>query len=117
MDKRGDAYASPFSFEGVFMSVKDFYHSGAWADTRAAYRRSVGGLCERCLSKGIITAGYDVHHKVHLTTENVGDPAISLSWDNLELLCRDCHAEEHSRERKGMRYTVDELGRVTPMSS
>ena len=97
------------------MSVKDFYHSSVWSETRAAYRRSVGGLCERCLKQGIVKAGYDVHHKVHLTAENVNDPAISLSWNNLELLCRDCHAEEHaSKVRSSWRYTVDDLGQVRP---
>jgi hypothetical protein len=25
----------------------------------------------------------------------VGDPAVTLDWANLELLCRSCHAYEH----------------------
>lgn len=45
-----------------------------------------------------------------LTPENIGDPAVSLAWDNLELLCRDCHGKAHGNER---RYKVDEMGRVT----
>ena len=94
------------------MTVKEFYHSSAWSNTREAYKRSVGGLCERCLKKGLISAGAEVHHKVRLTPENVNDPGISLSWENLELLCESCHDAEHSSKR----FTVDALGRVYPRS-
>ena len=90
--------------------AEKLYKSKTWQKTRAAYVKSVGGLCERCRAKGLIKAGVIVHHKVHLTPKNVTDPNVTLCFDNLELLCRDCHAEEH----KGLkRYTVDEFGRVT----
>lgn len=88
-----------------------FYTSRAWANTRAAYRKSVGGLCERCLANGLIVPGEIVHHKVHITPQNIYDPSITLSFDNLELVCRECHAIEHGAHRK--RYKVDEFGRVT----
>jgi len=32
--------------------------------------------------------------------ENVNDVYISLNQDNLELLCRDCHNDEHGRFKK-----------------
>lgn len=48
------------------------------------------GLCVRCGKPGEI-----VHHKIYLTPENIGNPDISLNPDNLETLCRDCHALEH----------------------
>ena len=86
-----------------------FYHSGAWAQCRESYRRYRGGLCERCLKNGIVKAGVDVHHKVHLSIDNIHDPTVTLNWNNLELLCRECHAAEHSAKR----FTVDALGRVT----
>lgn len=90
--------------------AREFYSSDAWKQTRRAYRKSVGGLCERCRDRGEINAGEVVHHIRHLTPENIKDPAVTLSWDNLQLLCRDCHAQIHSgRER---RWKVDELGRV-----
>lgn len=73
--------------------------------------RSAGGLCERCMKQGLIVPGEIVHHKIRITPDNVDDPAITLNAANLELLCRDCHAEEHSGKRR--RYKVDELGRVT----
>ena len=97
--------------------AKAFYSSQAWKDCRKAYAKSKGNLCERCLTKGLITAGEIVHHKNYLTPDNIDDPNITLNWDNLELVCKNCHEEEHNNsvshpERKGKRYRVDEQGRV-----
>jgi len=74
-----------------------------------------GNMCERCLKRGIIETGakdrpLEVHHKVPLTEENLRDPNITLSWDNLELLCKDCHDQE--RERKTKRWSIGPDGRV-----
>jgi len=94
--------------------MRDFaaplYKSKAWQECRDGYARSVGGLCERCLARGIYRAGEIVHHKIHLTPENVGDPRVALAWENLELLCRDCHGAEHKKNKK--RYTIGENGEV-----
>lgn len=97
---------------GVVMKdwAEAFYNSPAWKRTRVAYTKSVGGLCERCLNNGIYKAGEIVHHKVHLTRENINDPNTTLSWKNLELVCRDCHAQEHSGRQK--RWKVDEFGKI-----
>lgn len=91
--------------------AKTFYSSKAWKDTRAAYAKSKGGLCEICLSKGIYKAGEIVHHKCHISPDNVNDPSVTLNWDNLQLVCRDCHAMEHDQRKR--RYRIDEMGRVT----
>lgn len=90
--------------------AQEFYNSKAWKDCRKAYRKKVGGLCERCLRDGIAEAGVIVHHKIELTPENIGRPDISLNHDNLELLCRKHHAEAHGARQR--RYRLDELGRV-----
>ena len=96
--------------EGVMREfAAAFYKSKAWKDCRAAYIRRVGGLCERCLERGVYRAGEIVHHKVYITPETVGDPSVLLSFGNLELLCRECHGEEHGRLKK--RYRFDEDGR------
>lgn len=39
--------------------------------------------------------GYMVHHKVYIDANNIWDTNITLSFDNLELLCFDCHNKEH----------------------
>lgn len=85
-----------------------FYTTRAWRRARKGYIAEKGGLCERCLARGLIVPGEEVHHKVKLTPENLNDPSISLSWQNLELLCKDCHLQEHS----GTRWRADELGHV-----
>lgn len=89
--------------------AKEFYNSPAWKYCRASYKQHRRYLCERCLSKGIYRPGEIVHHKIHLTPDTIKDPEVALSWENLELLCRDCHALAHKPEK---RYKLDNLGRV-----
>lgn len=87
-----------------------FYKSKAWQSCRLSYVKAVGGLCEECLKQGRYNPGVIVHHKVHITPENINSPEVTMNFDNLELLCRDCHGAEHGRVNK--RWKVDELGRV-----
>lgn len=91
------------------LKLGGFYNSREWRECRRAYISHVGGLCERCKAKGIIQAGRVVHHKVRLTAENYTRPEISLSFQNLELLCQSCHEEEHRGKR---RYSFTEDGMV-----
>ena len=107
--------------------AKQLYSSKRWQDCRNEYAKSKGWLCENCLRSGLYTAGDIVHHKIELTPENINNPEIALSWDNLELLCRTCHAEKHpsasswqkvNARRKAQkdarnRYKVDANGKVT----
>ena len=90
--------------------AEKFYKSKAWRQCRDSYAKAAGGLCERCLAKGIFQPGIIVHHKIEITPETIDDPNITLNWNNLEFVCRDCHAELHSGKTR--RYQVDELGRV-----
>lgn len=117
-------FGEPSAFYVVDMAkdfAKAFYKTKQWKDCRAAYMASVGGLCERCYRNGLIVPGTMVHHKIHLTPDNIKDPDIALNWRNLELLCRDCHKDEHredvlrgSRANRVVktRYRIDEFGRV-----
>ncbi len=88
--------------------AKKFYKSRAWLKCREAYISKVHGLCERCSAPGKI-----VHHKSYITPTNINDPSITLSHDNLELLCQTCHNVEHHASEaieKGLRF--DEQGNV-----
>ena len=102
-----------YFFTGVVRLAREFagnfYKTAAWKAVRKAYIKSVGGLCERCYAKGLIKHGDTVHHRIHLTPENINDPDVTLNPDNLILLCRDCHAEVHRGEK---RYKVNDLGQV-----
>lgn len=91
-----------------------FYKSKAWQECAAAYKKSKGGLCEECYKHGIIKPAVIVHHKIHISTMNIYNPEVTLNWNNLEALCRDCHAKRHSRQK---RFVVDrETGRVAPLA-
>ena len=102
-----------YKYRGIVMReyAKGFYKSKAWKDCRAAYAKSRGGLCEICLSEGRYTPGVIVHHKRHINPDNITDLTVILDWNNLQLLCRDCHAKQHS-SKEGQRYSIDEAGRV-----
>lgn len=71
--------------------AKAFYLSKEWRRVRAFIFLRDAGLCVRCGRPGEI-----VHHKVPLTPGNISDMEIALGADNLELLCRDCHALAHA---------------------
>ena len=85
--------------------LHNFYKSPAWLSARELKIMSANGRCERCGQVGI-----EVHHKERLTIENVNDASISLNQDNLELLCRECHNQEHERFSKINRF--DKLGNM-----
>ena len=90
-----------------------FYKSRRWQETRDAYAKSVGGLCEDCLNHGNITPGEIVHHMRPINEKNINDPKITLSWSNLRLLCSRCHSERHKKSHK--RYYFDEQGHCVPV--
>lgn len=97
--------------------AKSFYHSKAWKKTRDSYAKSQHWVCERCLKRGTVSYGSIVHHIVHLTPENINNPDISLSFDNLELVCRKCHAELHpeiysNKDDEQLRYAFDSEGNL-----
>ena len=107
--------------------ARKFYSSKAWQDCRNEYAKRQHHLCENCLRRGIYKPGVIVHHKIEIDPITIERPEIALSFDNLELLCRDCHAEAHEqsggrwsevnrkkREAKaaGQRYVVGENGKI-----
>ena len=93
--------------------AKAFYTSTAWAQCRESYLKSVGGLCERCLSQGLIIPAKIVHHKERLNEKNIGDPTTTLNFENLEALCQECHNKEHmTGNRKARRYSIGEGGEL-----
>jgi len=100
--------------------AKDFYNSQAWKRTRAAYISYRGGYCERCTRE--FKAGRRsledvrpieiVHHKIYITPDNINDPRVTLSFDNLEGICNDHHNKEHKEKHK--RYSFAPDGTLIP---
>jgi 5-methylcytosine-specific restriction endonuclease McrA len=92
--------------------ARGFYNGKAWRDTQAAYMMSQHYVCERCGGMARI-----VHHIQYITPQNIHDPNITLSWDNLEALCIDCHNAEHMGKggacAEGLRF--NEQGELVSM--
>ena len=72
-------------------------------------------LCEMCLAQGMYTPGKIVHHKIHLSPDNINDASITLDWSNLMFVCQDCHAKAHKSKEKQQRYVVGEGGEIAPL--
>ena len=94
--------------------AKAFYLGKAWKQSSKGYMESQHHICERCGEPAKIC-----HHKIYLTRNNINNPYITLSWDNLEALCQDCHNKEHHKTEPKLRYHFDEEGNIvyTPLSS
>lgn len=99
--------------------AKKLYASPAWRKNRAAYLRKPietpwgvcpPGVCERCFENGEIVPAKVVHHRIHLTPQNINDPHVTLSYDNFQRLCQDCHAFVHSGQTVRVRF--DENGQI-----
>lgn len=88
--------------------TEGFYGKIAWRRLASLYKKKVK-FCERCMRNGELVPGEIVHHRIHLSPENYKDVNVALNEANLELLCRKCHALEHSKGGRG-RYIVDENG-------
>ena len=109
------------------MARKDFYQSKAWKENRRTYAISRNCICERC-GRAVYVSGvsdesipkehrlrYVVHHKQYLNESNYTQDEVAMEWKQLELLCIDCHNEEHFKEdstRKGLMF--DDMGNLIP---
>lgn len=71
------------------------------------------GMCERCFRRGTLTPATLVHHRRHLTPENISDVDVSLGFGNLQRLCADCHAFVHSTKDEP-RVTFNPDGSIAP---
>ena len=99
-------------------AMLSFYRSKTWQKCREAYAASVGYVCERCAAVGVVQVGEIVHHIKHIDPSNVGDPSITLNFDNLMFVCRTCHAALHEEiyGKNDRRYSVIE-GQVVPKNN
>ena len=75
--------------------ARKFYNSKQWKKCREAFKESKFHICNRCREPG-----EEVHHIIYLTPDNINDPYVTLSFENLELLCSSCHSIEHNRKYK-----------------
>lgn len=57
---------------------------------------------------------YVVHHKQYLTEDNYMIDSIAYDESNLELLCIDCHNEEHKTMSTRQGMVFDDMGMLIP---
>lgn len=91
--------------------AKAFYSSARWKKCRDTFIQNRmledGGLCQECKEQ----LGYIVHHKEHLTPENINNPNVTLNENNLEWVCKECHDRLHNVfQREERKYYFDKEG-------
>jgi len=82
--------------------AKNFYKSKSWQKVSRIYMASKNYICERCGGIGEIC-----HHKKYITPKNINDLEVTLNFDNLECLCRDCHNKEHTLKHSRIIFDGD----------
>lgn len=93
--------------------AKAFYNSKEWEKVRQAALIRDHGLCQY---PGCYHPAEEVHHIKELTPNNIDDPRITMSLDNLMCVCRDCHFKIHREkilkrfQRKARRKILDKNG-------
>ena len=105
---------------------KDFYHSKVWNNVRKNIWLKQNLLCNRC-HKPVYVDGISewipkekrrigiVHHKIYLDNSNIYDSDITLSEENLEGLCKECHELEHHQDVSNRKeYMFDDEGNIVP---
>lgn len=95
--------------------IERFYTSNAWRKCRAAFVKYRGEMCEECWKRGVVETGskdrpLEVHHIIPLTDKNINNPGVTFNWNNLQLLCKDCH--DAKKQKQAKRWKVDANGKV-----
>lgn len=97
--------------------ARKFYNSTRWRKCAKVFAQSKLYICEMCHNKTVARKGTDgqrfiVHHKVSLTPQNINNFDIAYGWDNLMLLCLECHNKIHSRDNNTRTMHFDEDGNL-----
>lgn len=79
------------------MDGSNFYTSSKWLAVRARKIAESGGVCSRCGRVFSDSSKLIVHHKQHLKGNDYNNPSVAFNDDNLEVICVDCHNQEHDR--------------------
>lgn len=78
------------------------YGSKRWQQLRR-YKLQCTPLCEECESQGRTVPAVQVHHKVSFVELGIDvehQYALAFDYDNLQSLCRTCHASLHGGKGK-----------------
>ena len=76
--------------------IQKIYSSKRWRRIRELKMKECGGLCQECLKKGFIVKAEVVDHIIEIK-----DGGCVFCLDNLQCLCKRCHAKKTARVREG----------------
>ena len=79
-------------------SAGSFYSSSAWLKLRN-YKRSINPICESCEKLGLIIPFHTIDH-----IKPISENGEALSLDNLQTLCKQCHAIKTGKETSKRKY-------------
>lgn len=74
------------------------YNTTEWRKLRESYLKQ-HPVCEECLNKGKVTPAEDIHHRITPFKNGECNKALFLDYNNLQALCKRCHAEHHNKEQ------------------
>ncbi|MBO6303879.1 MAG: HNH endonuclease [Selenomonadaceae bacterium] len=84
-----------------------FYNSKEWKDLRGQLIVAAKYTCQKCGKNLVLNPSRLVgHHKIKLDPKNILDVNISLNPQNIEIICKECHDEEHKRYRYSGSHNV-----------
>ncbi len=75
-----------------------YYNTTEWRKLRESYLKQ-HPVCEECLNKGKVTPAEDIHHRISPFKNGECNKALFLDYNNLQALCKRCHAEHHNKEQ------------------
>lgn len=73
-------------------AIGSFYSSSAWIKLRNL-KRHLNPLCEKCAELGLIVPFHTIDH-----IKPISEGGEALNIDNLQTLCRQCHAIKTGKE-------------------
>ena len=82
-------------------SAGNFYSSSAWLKLRN-YKRLLNPICESCESLGLIIPYHTIDH-----IKPISEGGEALSLDNLQTLCKQCHAIKTGKETAKRKHMND----------
>ena len=90
--------------------AKRFYNSKLWLEARRQALHRDDYTCHDCGGRAT-----EVHHINELTPDNINDYSISLSLNNLQSLCYECHKKiTLDRTDVPSGYVFNEQGQMVP---
>lgn len=76
----------------------EVYATAAWRKLRLRALNAAGFLCVQCAEAGRTAAAEIVHHKQPWqAATGARRRELAFDFDNLQALCRDCHALAHTQ--------------------